>query len=310
MKKILVSGSLAYDHIYVFPGIFQDELVEDSAGSLSVAFTVSDKTVNFGGCAGNIAFNGKLIKQDFLMMGIAGSDFGQYDKWLRERGIDTSNVIIEDSQYTAQATVVNDNKGQQITFFHEGAAKNSHEHHDAVKKIIKNLSKDAKFAIISPNNREFIMASIEGCQETRLPYFFDPGQVIPCFTSGELINASKKAVGLFLNEYELRLFRHHTKLDFNEVLKHCGLLILTLGEKGSKIFFEGKEIVIPPSIPKIALDPTGCGDAYRAGFLHGIKEAFPKLTQNILADSAKLGSEIAAACLTCHGTQNHHFSRL
>lgn len=308
MKKILVSGSLAYDYIYKFAGNFQDELIADgTTGHLSVAFNVVDKAVNFGGCAGNIAFNGKLLKKDFIMVGIAGLDFEQYEKWLKKHSIDTSRVIIENKLYTAQATVVNDKKGQQITFFHEGAAGASYDYRDELSHHIRAAAHDTQFAIISPNNRDFILTSVAACQENMIPYFFDPGQAMPVFSAEELTAITEKATGLFMNEYELELFQRAIGLKLPEILKLCPLLILTLGERGSRIYFNNKEIYVPAIKSKNPRDPTGCGDAYRAGFLAEIQNNFSNLDIPALESAAKKGTQLAAACLQIVGTQNHHF---
>lgn len=305
MQKILVSGSLAYDYLYTFPGVFQDELILESAGALSVAFNVTEKTVHFGGCAGNICFNGKLLQEGFALLGIAGHDFGDYKKWLEKHGVDTSHVIGEMSEFTAQATVVTDKKGQQITFFHEGAAGKSASHRHQIRKTVSDLAPNLKLAIISPNNRDFILSSVEACRENKIPYFFDPGQAMPIFSENELLQMVNSSAGLFLNEYELSLLMKQLNMPLQEILRMCPLLIITLGEKGSKIYFSEKEISIPAMKPKQIKDPTGCGDAYRAGFLKGIQDHFPKLTLEILEEAAKLGTKLATACLEVVGTQNH-----
>lgn len=305
MQKILVSGSLAYDYLYTFPGVFQDELISGSSGALSVAFNVTEKTVHFGGCAGNICFNGKLLGENSALLGIAGHDFGDYKKWLGKHGVDTNHVIGEMSEFTAQASVVTDQKGQQITFFHEGAASKSASHRHQIRKTVSDLSSNLKLAIVSPNNRDFILSSVEACRENNIPYFFDPGQAMPVFTENELLHMVNTAAGLFLNEYELSLLTKQLNMPLQEILRICPIIIITLGEKGSKIYFGEKEILISAMKPKQIKDPTGCGDAYRAGFLKGIQDTFPKLTLEILEEAAQLGTKLATACLAVVGTQNH-----
>ncbi|MBI4994360.1 carbohydrate kinase family protein [Candidatus Peregrinibacteria bacterium] len=305
MSSVLVSGSLAYDYLFTFPGVFQDELIDHNAGSLSVSFYITEKSVFFGGCSGNIVFNGKLLKEDFILFGIAGRDFGGYEKWLNNHGIDTSNVIIDANDYTSSANVVTDKKEQQITFFHGGAASKSGLHKKEIKKRIALAAKKTKLAIISPNDRNFILASIEGCMENRIPFIFDPGQAIPLFKSSELIKILKNASGLMLNEYELALFKKQTGMAHSEILRLAKLLVITLAEKGSKIHFQGKEIIIPAIKPKKVVDPTGCGDAFRAGFLATIKDSFPRLTPNTLKKAGQRGTRLALACLQSIGTQNH-----
>lgn len=307
MKKILVSGSLAYDHLYTFPGVFQDELISDTKGALSVAFNVTDKAINFGGCAGNIVFNAKLLNEDFILVSIAGHDFALYQKWLKRHKIDTGKVIIEKSDYTAQAIVVSDLKNQQITFFHEGAASQAKKHKTQIKRIFSDLSRDVLFAVIAPNDKDFITTSIEACAQHNIPFFFDPGQAIPLFKPAELKNILQHSKGLIVNEYELALFKNLSRLTQGEILQLCKLLIVTLGEKGVHIYWKNKCIPIPAKKPKCIKDPTGCGDALRAGFFAGIKNYFPKLTPKVLQKAGELGVSLALSCLQSVGTQNHNF---
>lgn len=305
MKNILVSGSLAYDHLYRYPGVFQDELVPDAKGPLSVAFNVTGKTIQFGGCAGNIAYSGMLLKEPMIMLGIAGHDFGDYKIWLEKHGIATNHVIFEKASFTAVATVATDKKGQQITFFFEGASAASSKYRHNVREVIAANANELIFAHIAPNHRDFIMSSIDSCLESKVPFFFDPGQTLPLFKPAELIHTVNHAVGLFLNEYELELLQKYTGLPLPEILRLTPLVIVTLGEKGSRIYWNEKEIPIAPLISKNLVDPTGCGDAYRAGFLVAIKKHFPKLTPKILEDAGKSATRLATACLQALGTQNH-----
>lgn len=305
MSKILVSGSIAYDYIYTFPGAFQDQLILDSKGALSVAFNVTGKTVNFGGCAGNIAFNANLLGEEFVLLGIAGKDFKEYREWLNKNDINADGVIIENKDFTAQATVVTDQKGQQITFFYEGAAAKSSKYAEKIKKTVKAQKDDISFAIISPNNKDFMMASIEACAESQIPFFFDPGQAMPLFKPEELLEIVKKSIGVFLNEYEFDLLVQKLKIESGQLRGLTRIVVVTLGEKGSKIWFNGNEINIHPIKPERIVDPTGCGDAYRAGFLIGMQEGFAKLTPEVLERAGNLGSKVASACLQATGTQNH-----
>lgn len=305
MGRILTSGSLAYDHLYSFQGVFQDELLDHKKGSLSIAFNVKNKAVFFGGCAGNIAFNAKLLNEDFILLGIVGRDFGDYKTWLEKHGVSAENVIIETNEYTAQASVVTDQMGQQITFFHEGAAAKSAGYREEIKKRIAALKQEISLAIVSPNNRDFMLASIEACRKTSIPFFFDPGQAMPLFSKSELHGITAKALGVMLNEYELAMILQRMEIDLKTLLKICRLAVVTLGNKGSDIYFNGEKIHINPGKPKTVKDPTGCGDAYRAGFLIAIKDDFQKLTPEILKRAGDLGTKLATACLQTVGTQNH-----
>lgn len=305
-SRILVSGSLAYDHLYTFPGVFQDALVAGARGALSVAFNVTDKAVNFGGCAGNIVYNAKLFGENFIMLGIAGRDFGVYEEWLKKNKIDTAGVIVENSEYTSQATVVTDKKSQQITFFHEGAASKSGKHAKHIKDYIRGMANKIRFALISPNNKAFMTASMEACCECGIPFFFDPGQAMPLFKKEELLRAIKASQGVFLNEYELEMLKKRLGMKSNgELFDLCELAVVTLGEKGAEIYFRGKPIFIPTKRKKNVKDPTGCGDAFRAGFLIGIKDNYPKPAPNVLKQAGDFGTKLALKCLKAVGTQNH-----
>lgn len=295
MPKILIAGSLAYDHLTTFSGVFQ--------GALS--FPVSNKQIFFGGCAGNIVYNGKLLKENFVLLGIAGKDFGAYEKWLKKNKIDASRVIRENRDFTSEANVVTDSKGQQMTIFYPGAAAWSKKYIRRIHAAIHKLSKELIFAHIAPNDRHFMLACIDACQKKRVPYFFDPGQAMSLFSAGELKYIIKNAFGIWLNEYELGLLGKTLKLPSQKIAKLCTVMIVTLGEKGSDIYFQNHIIHIPSRKPRMIKDPTGCGDAYRAAFLAKIQHEFPKLTPEILKRAGKLGTKSALACLKSLGTQNH-----
>lgn len=306
MQKILVSGSLAYDYLYTFPGNFRDNFATGAA-NLNVAFNVSEKTVNFGGCAGNIVFNARLINEDFVLLGIAGHDFGEYKKWLNKNKINTDDVIIDSSQYTSQAVVATDEKHQQIIIFYEGAAKMSDRYADRISATVKkHASAGCCLAIISPNNKSFMMETISACKEADIAYFFDPGQAMPLFLGEELLKVCESAYGLFLNESELALLAERLKMQSSKVVEICPLTVVTLGKKGAKIYFEGKGIVIPTQKVATPVDPTGCGDAFRAGFLSVVQNHFPKLSEEILVKAGDLGTELALKCIMKVGTQNHY----
>ncbi len=305
-QHILVSGSLAYDHLYTFPGVFQNALVAGAKGALSVAFNVTDKAVNFGGCAGNIVYNAKLLGEDFILLGIAGRDFAAYEEWLKKNKIDTSGIFFEKDEYTSQATVVTDKKGQQITFFHEGAASKSGKNAKHIKARIRGIANKIKFALVSPNNKAFMIASMEGCCECGIPFFFDPGQAMPLFSKEELLWALKASSGVFLNEYELEMLKKQSALKSNRNLFDlCELVVVTLGGKGAFVYSCGKPIFIPTKRQRNIKDPTGCGDAFRAGFLIGIKNNYTKPAPNVLKQAGDLGTKLALRCLGVVGTQNH-----
>ena len=306
MSRILASGSLAYDALLSFPGVFQSELLVGARGRLSVAFGVTEKAVHFGGCAGNIAYNGKLIGADFVLFGIAGHDFGGYQKWLKQNKISASYVILEKSSYTSEATVVTDQKGQQITLFHEGASGRSAKHIAEIHQTVKKLASNLSLAIISPNNRIFVLETAKACLKYRVPYFFDPGQAMPAFTEKELAWLIKNSIGLFANEYEMELLANRLKIKVAQIQNLTSLTIVTLAEKGSVIYSKDcSPLKIPAGKPKAVKDPTGCGDAYRAGFLSIFAKHYQKTSPKILEKAGRLGTKLATACLSKVGTQNH-----
>lgn len=305
MQKILITGSLAYDQLTTFSGVFQDALSSQKSQHLSIAFPVANKQIFFGGCSGNIAYNGKLLGKDFVLLGIAGKDFNAYEKWLKKNKINTSLVIRENRDFTSEASVVTDSKGQQMAIFYPGAAAWSKKHAQKIKQIIDRLAQKLAFAHIAPNDRHFMLACITACRKNKIPYFFDPGQAMSLFSPAELRNITKHAFGLFLNEYELGLLGKLLKLKPIQISRLCTVMIVTLGEKGSDVYFQKKKLHVPSQKPRIIKDPTGCGDAYRAGFLASLAPHFPKLTPEILERAGKLGTKLAIACLQSLGTQNH-----
>ncbi|MFA6521677.1 MAG: carbohydrate kinase family protein [Candidatus Gracilibacteria bacterium] len=304
-KKILLSGSIAYDYLYKFPGVFQDRLLNEQKGHLSVAFGVKDKCIHFGGCAGNTAYNAQMVGMDFIMIGIVGRDFEQYENWLKKNRINTDFVIRDNSYFTSQATVTTDKLGQQITFFYEGAAENSKNHSGEISKMIGKLAPELLCALVSPNNHDFMLQTINSCIENRVPFFFDPGQALPSFSASELLNIINHSRGVFLNEYEFNMLKSVLKLDLKEFLRLCPLVVVTLAEKGSKIYFNEEVIEVPTKQIKNSADPTGCGDAYRAGFLAEIAAQFPHMDLQSLTKAGQAGTLLALACLKSSGTQNH-----
>lgn len=308
MFKILISGSIAYDYICTYSGIFQDEFPADKSANLNVALMVQSKVMHFGGCAGNIAYNGKLLGENFLVLGIAGKDFDEYEKWLKRRKIDSSNIIRVADGFTSNAMMVNDKKGQQLIVFHEGVAAQSAEHVKEIRKTIQTHAKTLKLALVSPNNKVFMMATMDACVEFGIPFIFDPGQAMAMFTKEDLNNILDSAEGLILNDHEFEKIKNMSCLSRVEILGKCRLVVVTMGEKGSVIYFDGNEIAIDIVKPREIREPTGCGDAYRAGFLATIADKFPTLDTDILKQAGNRGARLATACLENVGTQNHSFA--
>ncbi|MGH8225897.1 MAG: carbohydrate kinase family protein [Gammaproteobacteria bacterium] len=291
----LISGSLAYDVIMRFPGRFGDHILPERIHSLSVAFMVTELRREFGGCAGNIAYTLMLLGEKALPVGAAGRDFAPYAKWLDENGIERSHILELGDVYTAQAFINTDDDGNQITAFHPGAMGRAHE--QALPQIA-----DARIGIVAPDGRDAMIQHAEQFAAASIPFIFDPGQGLPMFDGADLEDFMKQASWLAMNDYEAGVFCEKTRLGIDEIAKRVKSLIVTRGAQGSIIYAGGEQYDIPSVEPTAVVDPTGCGDAYRAGLLYGLVNDFKwETTGRIasLAGSIKIASE---------GTQNHRFS--
>lgn len=293
---ILVTGSLAYDYIMNFGGNFSSEILPESLDHLSVSFLVDQLNKYRGGTAGNIAYNLKLLGESPLLMATGGFDFGEYTEFLRLHGINDAHVTVLDDEMTASAFVTADQKSHQITMFHPGAMAK------AAKKDLSPLRDKIKLAIIAPEMVDTMMHYVRECQKHDIPYTFDPGQNINLFSKEQIMEGVNGAKALIVNDYEWELFERKTGLSEDQVLEHVKVLIITLGEKGSKIFSRDETIDVMAVDPKQVQEPTGCGDAYRAGLLKGICHDMP------LKEASKIASLAATYCVEEHGTQNHTYT--
>jgi adenosine kinase len=293
--KALVSGSLAYDVIMRFPGKFSEHILPEQIHSLSVAFMVTELRREFGGCAGNIAYTLKLLGDDPLPVGAAGKDFRTYTQWLADQGIAREHILVLEDVYTAQAYINTDDDGNQITAFHPGAMNRAHE--QALPK-----DTDAEIGIVAPDGKDAMIRRAEEFNAAGIPFIFDPGQGLPMFDATELERFMEQATWLAMNDYESGVFREKTRLSLEDMASEVKALIVTRGKEGSVVYADESEVHIPAVITDAALDPTGCGDAYRAGLLHGIAHGYDwEITGRIasLAGSIKVASR---------GTQNHLFT--
>ena len=293
--KILVSGSLAYDRIMNFPGIFSDHVLPDKIHSLNVSFLVEDLNESFGGNAGNIAYNLALLGETPAPVARAGKDFAQYEKWLESVGVDT-NLIEKDTELqTAFASILTDSKDNQITAFFPGAMKKPYTVTDATWS-------DAGIGIVSPGNPDDMRAFPKLFRERHIPYLYDPGQQIPALSGDDLKSGIEKSGALVSNDYELAMIVKKTGWNENILLDHTDMLVTTLGEQGSRIRTKIKTIEIPPAHPVSSLDPTGAGDAYRAGLLYGFLREWP------LEVAGRFAGVVACYTVETHGTQTHRFT--
>ena len=291
----LICGSFAYDAIMVFPDQFKNHILPDKVHMLNVAFLVPELRREFGGCAGNIAYNLKLLGDEPVAMGTVGSDFGSYADWMDKHGISRQHVRVKPDQYTAQAFITTDIDDNQITAFHPGAMSLAHETHI-------NEATGIELAIVAPDGRDGMVQHAEQLAETGIPFIFDPGQGLPMFNGDELLAFAEQATYIALNDYEAQLFQDRTGLSPEQIAEKVDALIITRGAQGSHIYADGKRLDIPCAKAENIVDPTGCGDAYRAGLIHGILHGKDWET------TGRIASLLGAIKIEQHGTQNHHFS--
>jgi len=290
----LICGSVAYDNIMVFHDRFKNHILPDKVHVLSVSFLVPEMRKEFGGCAGNIAYNLKLLGTDCLPMATVGKDFPRYGAWMDKCGINRRHVSIIDSEFTAQAFITTDLDANQITAFHPGAMNMSH-----LNDVTE--AEGITIGIVSPDGRDGMIQHASQFADAGIPFIFDPSQGLPMFDGEDLRRFIDQATWLAVNDYEWELIRERTGLDEGAVQKMLSALIITRGSKGSEIYTDGKCIEIPAAKPAETADPTGCGDAYRAGLLHG-------LTNNLdWETTGRIASLMGAIKVECHGTQNHRF---
>jgi len=262
---------------------------------LNVAFLVPELRREFGGCAGNIAYNLKLLGDEPLAMGAVGNDFGPYADWMDKHAISRQHVKVKDGQYTAQAFITTDMDDNQITAFHPGAMNLAHE-------TTTSEAKNIKLAIVAPDGRDGMIQHAQQLADANIPFIFDPGQGLPMFNGEELIQFAEQATYIALNDYEAQLFQDRTELSAEDIVKYVDALIITRGSEGSYVYTNGKRLDIPCAKAERLADPTGCGDAYRAGLIHGIIHGKDWET------TGRIASLMGAIKIAHHGTQNHRFS--
>ena len=291
----LICGSYAFDNIMVFPDRFKNHILPDQVHILNVCFLVPEMRREFGGCAGNIAYNLKLLGGEPLPMATVGTDFASYAQWLDECGIDRSHVTVIDDSYTAQAFITTDLDDNQITAFHPGAMNFAHQNRVADARGIS-------LGILSPDGRQAMLDHAEQFAAAGIPFIFDPGQGLPMFNGEELLGFLDKAEWACMNDYESKLTQERTGLSIEELAKKVKAFIVTRGGEGSWIYAGGKCIEIPSARTVQLSDPTGCGDAYRGGLLHG-------LLQNLdWETTGRIAALMGAIKIEDHGTQNHRFT--
>ncbi|TXI44198.1 carbohydrate kinase family protein [Methylophilus sp.] len=294
--KILICGSLAYDTIMVFPDQFKNHILADKIHKLSVAFLVPEMRREFGGTAGNIGYNLQLLEGQPLIMATVGDDFSPYQAWLEQNNIDPQHIKTVAGTYTAQAFITTDMDDNQITAFHPGAMQ--HAHANSV-----NDARDIKLAIIAPDGRDAMFQHAQECHDAGIPFMFDPGQGLPMFNGEELLHFIDMADYLAVNDYESQVIQDKTGLSLEQLAAKVKALIVTLGGEGSHIYADGQRHDIPCVKAEALVDPTGCGDAYRAGLLYGIVRGWDWKA------CGRLASTMGAIKIGSRGGQNHQPSR-
>ena len=292
----LICGSIAYDTIMVFPDQFKRHILPEQIHILNISFLVPEMRREFGGCAGNIAYNLKLLGDAPLIMATVGEDAGPYLERLDQLGLPRTHVRQIPGSFTAQAFIINDLDDNQINAFHPGAMNSAHHNH--VRE-----AGDVALAIVAPDGREGMLQHVRDLSEAGIPFIFDPGQGLPMFTGEELRDCLLRADYAAFNDYEARLACERTGLRLAELAGLVRALIVTKGAQGSEIHSEGRIFDIPAVPASAVLDPTGCGDAYRAGLIHGILAGWdwPR--------TGRLAALMGAIKIASRGPQNHAPSR-
>ena len=292
----LICGSMAYDTIMVFKDQFKNHILPEQIHILNVAFLVPEMRREYGGCAGNIAYSLQMLGGHPLIMATVGDDFAPYAARLENLGLAQTHVRHVPGHFTGQAFITTDLDDNQITAFHPGAMNMSHLNSVA-------MARQATLGIVSPDGREGMIQHAREFAELDIPFVFDPGQGMPMFSGAELLAFIEQATYVTVNDYEAKLLQDKTGKTLSQIAQRVKALIVTLGADGSLIYADGKQIAIPTPKPKAIVDPTGCGDAYRAGLLHGIQQGWDWQT------SGRLASLMGSLKIASRGGQNHKFTR-
>jgi adenosine kinase len=291
----LICGSMAYDTVMVFEGRFKDHILPDRIHMLNVSFLAPSMRRNFGGCAGNIAYNLKLLGGSGQIMATVGHDFAPYALWLQKCGVSTAHVRTIDSEFTAQAYITTDLDANQITAFHPGAM--NHSHQNRVSDV-----RGATLGLISPDGRQGMLDHAAQFATGGVPFIFDPGQGLPMFNGEELRAFIGQASYVAVNDYEASLLSERTGWSAEDMAARVEALIVTRGAQGSWIYTGGQKLDIPVAPAARLADPTGCGDAYRAGLLYGLQKGLDWPT------TGRIASLAGSIKMEHHGTQQHHYT--
>ena len=294
--QIYISGSLAYDRIMDFPGKFSDHILPDKIHILNVCFTVNGMIEKFGGTAGNIAYSLGLLNEKPIILATIGKDYRSYFDWLEKNNISAEGIKVIDEEFTAGAYITTDRSDNQITGFNPGAMKHPSGYD------FSNADPDNAISLIGPGNLTDMIEYAKACKHKKVRYICDPGQSLTAWDKHALIEWITGSMLLISNDYELEMIMNMTNMNKKELMNLPGAIISTLGEKGSLISTPEGDITVPSAKVDAVVDPTGAGDAYRAGLIKGIAMG------NGLETAAKKGAVAAAYAVEKYGTQGHFFT--
>jgi adenosine kinase len=291
---ILICGSLAFDTITRFEGRFAQQILPEQVHILNVSFLVPTLKREFGGCAGNIAYSLQQLGGTPLVMATVGADGAAYVDRMREWGVPLDLVKTVADSYTAQAIIITDSDNNQITAFHPGAMGMAHTQPVPARA-------DLQLAIIAPDGRDAMIQHAEQLAAAKIPFVFDPGQGLPMFDGADLLRFVDQATWVAVNDYEGKMLADRTGLSLAQISQRPNIqgLIETLGAEGCRVWEKGEATHVPGLKAAAVVDPTGCGDAFRGGLLHGLSQGWS------LVRSVKLGNEMGAAKIACSGPQNY-----
>ena len=294
-KNALICGSMAWDTIMVFKDRFSNHILPDKIHRLNVSFLVPELRREFGGCAGNIAYNLKLLGDTGYPMATVGRDFAPYRDWMSRTGVPTDHIKVFESEHTAQAFITTDLDDNQITAFHPGAMQQSH-----ANKVTD--AKAVAIGIVAPDGRDGMIQHAEQFAAAGIPFIFDPGQGLPMFGGEDIKRFVEQATWVAVNDYEWELVQQKTGWTAQDVTQRVKALIVTRGAHGSVIYTPEGELEIACAKPNAVVDPTGCGDAYRAGLIHGLLQGLDWRA------TGEIASLMGAIKIESLGTQNHRFT--
>jgi adenosine kinase len=293
----LICGSVAYDTILVFQDRFKAHILPDKLHTLNVSFLVPEMRREFGGCAANIAYGLSLLGDRGIAMATAGDDFAPYRERMLSQGLPLEHIKVVEGTFTAQAFITTDLDNNQITAFHPGAMQFAH-----LNKVA-DAGSGISLGIVAPDGRQAMIEHAAQFEAASIPFIFDPGQGMPMFGGDELKTFIRQARWVAVNDYEWGMLHQKTGLTIAEVASQVEALIVTKGPEGSDIYTQGRTLAIPAASPKAVVDPTGCGDAYRAGLIHGLLQG---LDWETIGRTASL---MGAIKIESRGPQNHRFTR-